>query len=79
MDKDVFLIKLGTYIVQIRNSKNISQAELARLCDKDPQSIDRLEKGKINPSIFYLYQISIGLKVELKDLLNFPFSNNPII
>ena len=73
MDKEAYLKKLGAHIASLRISKGMSQAELARSCDKDPQSLNRLEKGRINPSIIYLNEIAIELKVEVKDLLDFKF------
>jgi len=71
MEKLDFLKKLGNRIVQIRTEKGISQAELARICYKDRQSIERVENAKSNPTAFYLKQIADGLEVPLKDLLDF--------
>ena len=68
MKKDEFLKKLGKRVVKLRTQKGWSQSELARNCDKDRQSIERLENGKINPSAFYLFEISTGLKVSLNEL-----------
>ncbi len=69
MDKKQFLILLGKHIVKLRQQKGWTQSELSRYCDKDRQSIERLEKGKINPSAYYLYQIAEGLGIEFEDLL----------
>lgn len=69
MDKKQFLVLLGKYIVKLRQQKGWTQSELSRNCDKDRQSIERLEKGKINPSAYYLYQIAEGLGMEFEDLL----------
>lgn len=71
MNKEAYLKKLGEYIAQIRISKGISQADLARSCDKDPQSLNRLEKGRINPSIIYLQQIATELEITISELVNF--------
>ncbi len=71
MNKEAYLKKLGIHIARLRISKGISQAELARCCDKDPQSLNRLEKGRINPSIIYLKEIATELNVALKELLDF--------
>ena len=71
MKKDEFLNKLGKNIVKIRTQKGWSQAELARNCDKERQSIERLENGKINPSAYYLLQIANGLGISISDLVNF--------
>jgi putative transcriptional regulator len=71
MNKEAYLKKLGAHIASLRISKGLSQAELARSCDKDPQSLNRLEKGRINPSIIYLKEIAIELEIEVKYLLDF--------
>jgi putative transcriptional regulator len=71
MNKEAYLKKLGAHIAGLRISKGISQAELARSCDKDPQSLNRLERGRINPSVIYLKEIAEELGIEVKDLLNF--------
>lgn len=71
MKKEIFLKKLGERIVELRKQRNLSQAELARICEKDPQSIDRIEHGNVNPSAFYLREIAQGLGVPVKDILDF--------
>ena len=68
-DKEVELKKLGEKIRKIRMDKGLSQTQLGYLVNKDQQSIQRLESGRMNPSYFYLLEISIGLKVELKELI----------
>ena len=69
MEKKEFLNKLGKRIVMLREKKDWSQSELSRNCDKDRQSIERLEKGKINPSAYYLKEIADGLGIEISELL----------
>lgn len=69
--KEIFLKNLGQRITRLRESKGISQTELALQCDKDRQSINRLEKGNVNPSIFYLKQIADALEIPTMELLNF--------
>lgn len=71
MNKETFLKEIGKHIAQLREKKGLSQTELALRCDKDKQSLNRLEKGKINPSIFYLKEIANELDVTLKELLDF--------
>ena len=71
MDKKEFLIRLGKHVIKLRTSKGWSQSELARNYDKDRQSIERLENGKINPSSFYLYEIAKGMEISVKELLDF--------
>ncbi|MCF2489705.1 helix-turn-helix transcriptional regulator [Dyadobacter sp. CY347] len=72
MEKDVELKKLGLRIKELRKMKNITQEELAHAIDKDQQSIQRLETGKINPSFLYLQQIAKGLNVPLSEIFDIP-------
>jgi putative transcriptional regulator len=75
MDKDRFLKKLGERIVKLREAKGLTQADLARQCDKEPQSIERIENGKINPSSYYMYEIAKGLGVSIKELFDLDSSS----
>jgi len=67
--KEKTLKQLGQRISQLRKERNLTQADLAALVDKDQQSIQRLEKGKINPSYYYLLGIAEGLGMSISDLL----------
>lgn len=69
MVKEKILKNLGERIRKIREEKGITQKDLAHSIDKDQQSIQRLEMGKINPSIYYLYEIAKGLEVDVEFLL----------
>lgn len=71
MTKDTFLKKLGKNIARLREEAGISQTDLALRCDKDKQSLNRLEKGRINPSAYYLSEIATELKVPLSELFVF--------
>jgi len=66
--KETVTLALGQRIKEVRKSKGISQLQLAHLVHKDQQSIQRLESGKVNPSIYYLLEISDGLEVSIIDL-----------
>jgi transcriptional regulator with XRE-family HTH domain len=68
MTKELFLKKLGANVSRLREKSGITQSELALRCDKDRQSIHRVEKGKINPSIFFLYQLAQELDVSLREI-----------
>ena len=71
MTKDIFLKKLGKNVARLREEAGLSQAELALRCDKDRQNLNRLEKGRINPSVFFLLQLAEELKIPVKDFLDF--------
>ena len=70
MTKEIFLKKLGGHVATLRKEKGISQSELARLCEKDRQSIYKLENGDFNASLYYLSEIAKGLNVTLSELVN---------
>ncbi len=65
MTKQELQCKIGQKIVSLRTAQNWSQADLARACSKDRQSIERLENGKVNPSIYYLQEIAKALEIPL--------------
>jgi transcriptional regulator with XRE-family HTH domain len=53
-----------------RIAKGYSQVELAKKCGKKPQSLERVENGKINPSVKFLLSIALGLEISLNELLD---------
>lgn len=65
MDKQEKLIQLGLKVKSIRVSKGFTQTELANIIGKDHPSINRLEKGKINPSYIFLLEVAEGLDVSI--------------
>ena len=68
MDKEKFQIALGKRIKQLREEKNLSQAELAALCNFEKSNMNRIEAGRTCPSSFTLYKISISLGVKLSSI-----------
>ncbi|WP_422092048.1 helix-turn-helix domain-containing protein [Tenacibaculum ovolyticum] len=71
MDKEQLKKKVGQRIVELRSQKGWSQSDLARACNKDRQALEKLENGKVNPTIYSLLEISKALEVLLKELVDF--------
>jgi putative transcriptional regulator len=71
MRKEKYLKILGSKIVAIRLKKGWSQRDLAFECGKEPQSIERVENGKSNPSAFYLKELADALNVSVADFFDF--------
>jgi transcriptional regulator with XRE-family HTH domain len=69
MEKESFLISLGANVKRARLKKGWSQMELAYRTNKDQPSINRLERGRVNPSLIYLAEIAAGLEIDLNELL----------
>ena len=70
MTKEVLLKKLGERIIELRTNQSLSQTDLAHMCDWDRQTLHKIEKGKVNTSIYILYKIASELNITLKDLLD---------
>ncbi len=71
MTKEQLKKEVGKRIVELRNQKGWSQSDLARACGKDRQALEKLENGKVNPTIYTLLEISKALDVPLSRLLAF--------
>ncbi|MCM5530513.1 helix-turn-helix domain-containing protein [Parasegetibacter sp. NRK P23] len=70
MNKIQLQTKIGQRIIELRTQAGWSQADLARACSKDRQAIEKIENGKVNPTIFSLYEISTALNIPLSKLLS---------
>ena len=62
--------KIGQRIVDVRTKKGWSQSDLARACGKDRQAIEKLENGKVNPTLYTLYEMAKVLEVSLTALID---------
>ncbi|MCF2488193.1 helix-turn-helix transcriptional regulator [Dyadobacter sp. CY347] len=69
MDKIELQKIVGKRIIQLRIEKGWSQSDLARACEKDRQSIERIENGRVSPSLYTLYEIALALEVRLEELV----------
>lgn len=63
-------IKIGIRIRILRESKNMSQQDLADLCNFDKGDMSKLESGKANPTLKTFLIISQALEVSLSNLLD---------
>ena len=68
---EIFLINLGIHIRQIRERRNLSQQNLADICDLPKTTIGRIERAEMNTTIKTLVKIANALEIEPKDLLSF--------
>lgn len=69
-DKEDLLKILGNRIKEVRLNKNLTQIDLASRVGKDQQSIQRLEAGRMNPTYYYLLEISEGLQISITELIH---------
>ncbi len=68
---EAFLINLGIHIRQIRERKELSQQNLADMCNFPKSTLARIERAEMNTSIKTLVKIANALEIEPKELLDF--------
>lgn len=69
MTRDELKKKIGQRIVELRTQKGWSQSDLARACKKDRQAIEKLENGKVNATVYTLFEVAEALSVSLSKLV----------
>jgi ribosome-binding protein aMBF1 (putative translation factor) len=69
VDKNKFNKKFGKFVAQKRIGLGITQSELAARMDNNAQNISRLERGEINPTLYWVYNLSDALGVKMHELL----------
>jgi transcriptional regulator with XRE-family HTH domain len=70
--RDIELLKnFGQNLRKLRESKSISQEELAYKADIPINQVGRIERGEVNTTISTLNSIAKALDICLKDLLDF--------
>lgn len=67
---ETYLKKLGGNIKRIRESKNISQVDLANACEFEKPNMRRIEAGNTNVTAKTLYKIAKALEVSITELVN---------
>lgn len=70
MTKDKLKKLIGQRIIELRSKKGWSQADLAREAGKDRQAIEKLENGKVNPTLYSLLEVAKALDVSLSVLVD---------
>ncbi|RTY85531.1 helix-turn-helix domain-containing protein [Flavobacterium sp. RSP15] len=71
ISEETFITNLGTHLRQLRESKNLSQQDLANDCSIPKVQIGRIERAEINTTVRTLVKIANALQIEPKELLNF--------
>jgi transcriptional regulator with XRE-family HTH domain len=69
MRGNFFYRRLGEIIFQIREKRNLTQEQLALLCDLNRSYLARIEEGKANPSVKVLNKICRVFKIKICRLL----------
>ena len=70
MNGSELLKSLGARIRELREERNISQQDLAAMCNFEKSNMARIESGRTNPTFFTLVKISVALKVSLSHIVD---------
>ncbi|MGI6677867.1 MAG: helix-turn-helix domain-containing protein [Dehalobacterium sp.] len=62
--------KIGQRIRELRESKGISQQNLAAVCNFEKANLSRIEAGRTNPTVSTLYKISQALEITISELVD---------
>ena len=62
-------IQFGQLVRKYRKERNMSQEQLALLCNMDRSYLGRIERGEVNPTLEKIYELSKSLCIDIKDLL----------
>ena len=62
--------KIGNRIRDLRESKGISQQNLAAICNFEKANLSRIEAGRTNPTISTLYKISQALDITIAEIVD---------
>ena len=68
MTKGALALKVGGNIRKARKARNLTIKDLAFNADVEYTQVSRIERGKINTSMYQLYIISIALEVNITAL-----------
>ena len=70
------LVKLvGKQIKKYRVNGDMTQLDLAIKSNMEENALQRIETGRTNPSLKTLLKIVNALKIEFKDLFDFPYED----
>ncbi|AWA46638.1 MULTISPECIES: helix-turn-helix domain-containing protein [Acinetobacter] len=62
-------IQFGQLVRKYRKERNISQEQLALLCNMDRSYLGRIERGEVNPTLEKIYELAIALDMHPSSFL----------
>ena len=66
---------LGLKVRAMRETANMTQEELAAVCDVSWRTISNLERGTVVPDLFMIYRIAQKFDVRIDELLDHQITN----
>ena len=71
MSNNSLQINVGQQIQRLRESKGLSQQDLAAKCNFEKSNMSRLEAGRVNRTLSTLEKVAKALDVSLVELFSF--------
>jgi transcriptional regulator with XRE-family HTH domain len=71
MKNPIALKKFAKHLKNLRKLRGFSQQEFADMANVDKKTIQRIERGKMNPSLDTLISLSNAMEIQLKQLVDF--------
>ncbi|MFM7019704.1 MAG: helix-turn-helix transcriptional regulator [Aquirufa sp.] len=71
LKKEELVVKIGTRIREKRIEKGLSIEKLANEAEIESKQLRRIELGKINTSIYQIYNITHTLAIPMRDIFIF--------
>ena len=62
-------IQFGQLVRKYRKERNMSQEQLALLCNMDRSYLGRIERGEVNPTLEKIYELPNSLTISPSMLL----------
>ena len=62
-------IQFGQLVRKYRKERNISQEQLALLCNMDRSYLGRIERREVNPTLEKIYELAIALDMHPSSFL----------
>ncbi|AYO56106.1 helix-turn-helix domain-containing protein [Acinetobacter wuhouensis] len=62
-------IQFGQLVRKYRKERNMSQEQLALLCNMDRSYLGRIERGEVNPTLEKIYELANTLTISPSMLL----------
>jgi transcriptional regulator with XRE-family HTH domain len=72
MDESQLAGRLGTNLAQLRESRGLTQEQIAKLAGVPRATWGNLESGAANPTLAVLYRVAQALQVPLEELIATP-------
>lgn len=70
-DKDIVLKNFGSHVKAVRKARGMTQLEVSSAMKRDQQSLQRVESGRVNPSLTYLMELAAALGMSVDELVKF--------